>query len=82
MKIVDFVAIVLSSVMIALLVTFGYGRIINAASVVSTKITPEVKVAEPPVLPVTHLQAVDNHGLVSTYNPQVVGENASNNWGQ
>lgn len=78
----DFSILVIASLAITTFAIFGYDRVINAAYVISTPLTRSTKVAEPPLLPTTNLQVVDNHGLVQTYDPQVVGKNESNNWGE
>lgn len=81
MKKVDLVLIVGFAAIIGLFTFVGYNRIIEAANTISRGISPAVFVAEPPVVQ-SKLETVDNYGIQETVNPQVVGENASNNWGQ
>lgn len=82
MKRIDLILIVGFAFIVGLFTLVGYNRIIEAAYNISTAITPNVKVAEPPVLPTTSLQVVNNYDTQDTINPQIVGENATNNWGQ
>ena len=76
MKKVDLVLIVGFSIIVGLFTFVGYNRIIEAANSISRGITSNVKVAEPPLV----IDLCKAEGLA--YTTPVVGENASNNWGQ
>lgn len=97
MKKVDFILITGFALIVSLFTFVGYSRILTTAEVISSKFSSNVVVAEPPLVidlckaeglayttPPSCLTVGDNNGGIQTetVNPQVVGENASNNWGQ